>query len=209
MKKKNILSAAVSLSLVAVISVGATLAYLTDNAGTVANKFQMDGLTITLKENAFVPEGQFYKIQENSPYGARPSTTPINGTDKGVIYTEILPGATVEKNPYITVSESNAHAYVYAYVEGIGTDVNDDISTTWAKGWTVVSAEELDGTLLRRDVAKDAAGTYDVFTQVKVNMDTDGTENLNDVTISAFAHQADNVDQGVADAAAIAYFAKQ
>lgn len=209
MKKKNILTAAVSAALVAVLAVGATLAYLTDNSGTVSNKFQMDGLTITLKENASVPAGEFYKIQENSPTAARPNTNPINGTDKGVIYTEILPGATVAKNPYVTVSAGNAHAYVYTYVEGVTTNSDDLLYTTWAEGWEPVAAAELSGTLLRREVAKDQAGTYDVFTQVHVNFDADGTEALNDISIGAFAHQADHVDADTADAAAIAYFAKQ
>lgn len=206
MTKKNILTAAVSTALVAVLAVGSTLAYLTDETAKVDNKFQMDGLTITLKENASVPADQFYKIQENSLTAARPNTNPINGTDKGVIYTDILPGATVEKNPYITVSDSNAHAYVYAYVEGVTTDTEADIYTTWAKGWTPVVTDELKGTLLRRDVAKDAAGTYNIFTQVHVSIDTDGSEALNDITIEAFAHQADNVDENVADTAAIAHF---
>ena len=183
MKKKNILTAAVSAALVAVLAVGATLAYLTDNSGTVSNKFQMDGLTITLKENASVPAGEFYKIQENSPTAARPNTNPINGTDKGVIYTEILPGATVAKNPYVTVSADNAHAYVYTYVEGVTTNSDDLLYTTWSEGWEPVAAAELNGTLLRREVAKDAAGTYDVFTQVHVNFDADGTEALNEISV--------------------------
>ena len=209
MKKKNILTAAVSAALVAVLAVGATLAYLTDNSGTVSNKFQMDGLTITLKENASVPTGEFYKIQENSITAAKPNTNPINGTDKGVIYTEILPGATVAKNPYVTVSADNAHAYVYTYVEGVTTNSDDLLYTTWSEGWEPVAAAELNGTLLRREVAKDAAGTYDVFTQVHVNFDADGTEALNEISIGAFAHQADPVDSDTADAAAIASFAKQ
>lgn len=209
MKKKNILTAAVSAALVAVLAVGATLAYLTDNSGTVSNKFQMDGLTITLKENASVPAGEFYKIQENSTTAARPNTNPINGTDKGVVYTDILPGATVAKNPYITVSAGNAHAYVYTYVEGVTENTNDLLYTTWADGWEPVTAAELSGTLLRREVAKDAAGTYDVFTQVHVNFNANGTEALNEISIGAFAHQAEHVDAATADEAAIDYFAKQ
>ncbi|OUN80312.1 hypothetical protein B5G03_16890, partial [Gemmiger sp. An50] len=39
MKKKNILTAAVSLSLVACLSIGATLAYFTDKSDTMTNVF--------------------------------------------------------------------------------------------------------------------------------------------------------------------------
>ena len=62
MKKKNFLTILLSLALVAVIGVGATLAYLTDNTQTVNNKFTFDDIEITLKENATVPDGQSYLI---------------------------------------------------------------------------------------------------------------------------------------------------
>lgn len=201
MKKKNFLTILLSLALVAVIGVGATLAYLTDNTQTVKNKFAFDDIVITLKENASVPDGQSYLIRENKE-GTVAGIEAIEGSDVGVVYSDILPGATVEKNPYITVSESNAHAYVYAYVTGVAAP----LSVTWSDGWTVVEDTGLAGTLLRRDVAKDAAGKYDVFTQVKVDPTANGEETLNDISIKAYAHQADNTDVDTADGAAIAYF---
>lgn len=202
MKKKNLLVSLLSLALVAVIGVGATLAYLTDSTDPVSNKFTFDNIEITLRENAVVGEGQSYLIQKNEA-GTVPGTDAIMDSDVGIIYTDVLPGATVEKNPYITVSESNAHAYVYAYVTGVA----DPLSVTWSEGWTEVETD-LTGTLLRREVAKNAAGSYDVFTQVQVAAIASGEEPLNDITIQAYAHQADNVESTVADAAAIAYFNK-
>ena len=200
MKKKNFLTILLSLALVAVIGVGATLAYLTDNTQTVNNKFTFDDIEITLKENATVPAGQSYLIRENKE-GTVAGTEAIEGSDVGVVYSDILPGATVEKNPYITVSESNAHAYVYAYVTGVAAP----LSVTWSEGWTEVETD-LTGTLLRREVAKNEAGKYDVFTQVQVATGAAGTEDLNDISIKAYAHQADNTDVDTADGAAIAYF---
>lgn len=200
MKKKNFLTILLSLALVAVIGVGATLAYLTDNTQTVKNKFAFDDIVITLKENASVPDGQSYLIRENKDNTVA-GTEAIEGSDVGVVYSDILPGATVEKNPYITVSESNAHAYVYAYVTGVAAP----LSVTWSEGWTEVETD-LTGTLLRREVAKNEAGKYDVFTQVQVATGAAGTEDLNDISIKAYAHQADNTDVDTADGAAIAYF---
>ena len=112
MKKRNLLVSLLSLALVAVIGVGATLAYLTDSTQTVSNKFTFDDIEITLKEDASVPDGQFYQIKksEDTNFG----TAPITGAEQGIDYIDVLPGATVEKKPYITVSASNAHAYVYA-----------------------------------------------------------------------------------------------
>ena len=201
MKKKNFLTILLSLALVAVIGVGATLAYLTDNTQTVNNKFTFDDIEITLKENASVPDGQSYLIRENKE-GTVAGTEAIEGSDVGVVYSDILPGATVAKNPYITVSESNAHAYVYAYVTGVAAPLS---VVGWSEGWTEVETD-LTGTLLRREVAKNAAGKYDVFTQVKVDPTANGEETLNDISIKAYAHQADNTDVDTADGAAIAYF---
>lgn len=218
MNKKNIVTAAVSLALVGVMAIGGTLAYLTDNSGPVTNKFVMDGLEITLKEDAKIPAGEDYQQKEigETEY----STDEIQGTTKGVDYDKLLPGATVNKNPYLEVGASNAHAYVYAYVTGMNTLApieGSGVKTPamwingWSEGWTVVETDALSGTLLRREVARDASTAdellrLDVFDTVKVNSALTESQEIGDVTIGAFAHQADNVDEGVSDAAAIAYF---
>ena len=48
MKKKNILTAAVSLSLVACLSIGATLAYFTDKTDVQTNTFKAGNVDVTL-----------------------------------------------------------------------------------------------------------------------------------------------------------------
>lgn len=216
MNKKNIATAAVSLALVGVMAIGGTLAYLTDNSGPVTNKFVMDGLEITLKEDATIPADQVYLQKETD--GAAYGTDEILGTVKGVEYDKLLPGATVDKNPYLEVSASNAHAYVYAYVTGINTTAPAAGAETpvvwvdqWSSGWDVVTGTGLEGTLLRREVARDASTTedllrLDIFETVHVNSEITTTTTIDDVTIQAFAHQADNVELSVADDAAIANF---
>lgn len=222
MNKKNIATAAVSLALVGVMAIGGTLAYLTDNSGPVTNKFVMDGLEITLKEDAVRPEGEVYLQKDKANKDAVYSDSAIVGTEVGVDYDKLLPGATVNKNPYLEVGASNAHAYVYAYVTGMYTMApieGSGVKTPamwingWSDGWTVVETDELSGTLLRQKVARDESTAddllrLDVFDTVKVNSALTESQEIKDVTIGAFAHQADNVDEGVADAAAIAYFAK-
>lgn len=210
MKKKNLLTGVISLALVAVIGAGATLAYLTDNTQTMTNTFVMDDLQITLKEDASVPEGQVYQIKktEDETYG----TDPITGAEQGVDYTDVLPGATIEKKPYITVTNTAgekdfAAAYVYAYVTNLDEIEAKAISTTFDDAWTVVDTDELSGVLLRQKVGKNQEkNELVVFQQVKVNSALNGTTPINEVTVEAFAHQADNVDLSVADAAAVAYF---
>lgn len=222
MNKKNIVTAAVSLALVGVMAIGGTLAYLTDNSGPVTNKFVMDGLEITLKEDAIIPEGEVYLQKDKADKDAVYSELEVLGTEVGVDYDKLLPGATVNKNPYLEIGPGNARAYVYAYVTGIDATApaSNDAKTPvvwvdqWDDAWEVVEDADLPGTLLRQLVARDASGEgesqlrLDVFDTVKVNPAVTESQTIGDVTIRAFAHQADNVDEGVADAAAIAYFAK-
>lgn len=221
MNKKNIVTAAVSLALVGVMAIGGTLAYLTDDSDTMTNTFVMDGLTITLKEDATIPEGEVYLQKDKADKDAVYSEREIEGTEAGVDYDKVLPGATINKNPYLEIGADNARAYVYAYVTGMDTTAPDGQATSpkmwieaWADGWTVVDTEgQLSGTLLRRVVARDASSEtsplrLDVFDTVKVNANLTESQEIKDVTIQAFAHQADNVDVTVADAAAIANFAQ-
>ena len=57
MKMKNMLIGGMSLALVACISVGATLAYLTDTSDTVTNTFYgSDGISMTLTEAPVTPD---------------------------------------------------------------------------------------------------------------------------------------------------------
>lgn len=219
MNKKNIVTAAVSLALVGVMAIGGTLAYLTDNSGPVTNKFVMDGLEITLKEDATIPAGQVYRQKDKAVEDAVYSELEIVGTEAGVDYDKLLPGATVNKNPYLEIGPGNARAYVYAYITGIDTTAPAPGAKTpvvwvdqWDSAWEVVEDADLPGTLLRQVVARDASGEgesqlrLDVFDTVHVNSEITTTTGIDDVTVQAFAHQADNVEEGVADAAAIAYF---
>lgn len=213
MKKRNFLTILLSLALVAVIGVGATLAYLTDSTQPVSNTFEMDGISITLEEDASVLEDQVYQIKETDDDTYMAEGT-ITGAKKGIDYKDLVPGALVNKNPYVTVTADSADAYVYVYVTGANTmmpleGVKDPVMwiDSWSAGWETVTADAA-GTLLRQRVDKNVENKrLDVFTTVKVNPAlTERVEDMPEVTISAFAHQADNVDVTIADAAAKAHF---
>ncbi len=81
MKKKNLITAAVSLALVAVVGVGATLAYFTDKTDTKTNVFTSGHVQIELVDKSQPEEGQV---------GGR-------NTDDGVVYDKIMPGDVVSK----------------------------------------------------------------------------------------------------------------
>lgn len=139
MKKKNVLMMALSLALVAVIAVGGTLAYLTADTGTLTNTFEFTTKNIALKL-----EETAYKADSSSFYGynvegigdASSKTVNATGTDDGITYTDIVPGAQISKEPKLTVVADSVDCYVYALVTGV-TDTQSDTSF-----WTVFNTEK-------------------------------------------------------------------
>lgn len=83
MNKKNILTAAVSLSLVAVIGVGATLAYFTDSTATAKNVFTTGLVNIEL-------------VDETDP-DAEGQVPGVPNTEGGITYTDVMPGDNLSK----------------------------------------------------------------------------------------------------------------
>lgn len=90
MKKKNILTAAVSLSLVAVVGIGATLAYFTDTQ-TKTNVFTTGEVDIILND-----------ISPEEP-GMVTGTPYIDDKTSGIRYENVVPGDELSKDVSITV----------------------------------------------------------------------------------------------------------
>lgn len=200
MQKKNVLTMALSVSLVGVIAVGGTLAYLTANTEELTNTFSFttNGIGLTLSETA--TEGIGYDINKTSA-----------SEGDGIEYTNIVPGATLDKEPSLTVAQNSVDCYVYALVTGIDTDTTDDFYTTWGTNWNAVSGFQGEGTLLKYQVkvttTNTASASYTIpnpiFTSVTVNSDIESTVDFDDVVIQGYAIQADAAD---ADEQAIDYF---
>ena len=93
MKKKNIMTAALSLSLVGVIAVGGTLAYFTDQAETKVNAFTTGKVDIVLHDTSPEMDGM------------------VSGTEKpegGIEYDNIVPGDELSKDVYVSVIHDSA-----------------------------------------------------------------------------------------------------
>lgn len=117
-KKKNMVKGILICALIAVIAIGATLAYLTANTGKKTNKFTSD----------------------NSVKG---TTTESNyDSSKASDYT---PGDSINKNPSITLDSDSESAYVALAVDYYDADVdvttNDDGTYTVNSG-TKISQEQ-------------------------------------------------------------------
>ena len=203
MKKKNVLMMALSLTLVAVIAVGGTLAYLTADTGTLTNTFQFttNGIDLTLAETAAQGEG----------YTADATSANAGSNSEGIHYTNIVPGAAISKEPKLTVAQNSVDCYVYAYVTGVDEETSSNIYTVWGDKWDEV--EDFDGTsgtLLKYNNKVAATETASaskeldaIFTKVYVNDSLTGTVTFENIVIEGYAIQADAAN---ADYEAIKYF---
>lgn len=93
MKNKKLLTAAASAALVAVVGIGATLAYFTDT-DEVSNVVTMGHVDITLSEEE----------AGNIP-------------GEGLTFDNVMPGDTLDKTPVITLNDDSQDAYVRMKME--------------------------------------------------------------------------------------------
>lgn len=94
MKKRNLLVAALSLCLVAVIAVGGTLAYFTDQTETVVNAFTTGEVDIVLHDMS--PEVDGMVQGQVKPDGS------------GIVYDNVVPGDELSKDVFISVIHDSA-----------------------------------------------------------------------------------------------------
>ncbi|WP_294526330.1 SipW-dependent-type signal peptide-containing protein [uncultured Allofournierella sp.] len=104
MTKKNILTAAVSLSLVACLSIGATLAYFTDQTQTAKNVFKTGNVNISLIDRCDRPDGASWGAMDR-------------GDNTGVTYFDVTPGDVLDKHVSLTVDKASGDCYVAVKVE--------------------------------------------------------------------------------------------
>lgn len=120
MKKRNILTIALALVLTAVLSVGATLAYLTATDDQVVNTFTFaNNMTVTLTE----PQ----------PTAVKNETIAGNGQN-GYSYTNVVPGQLLNKAPTVSTITS-VPAYVFVKISGATENV---YPAAIKNGWEVV-----------------------------------------------------------------------
>ena len=117
MEKKNLKKIALSLGLVGVVGVGATLAYFSANTTELTNTFRMFGnetgqaIGLTIKEHAVDKDNNpDYRIHEDTLW------TKTTEND-GVTYDNLLPNQIVDKDPTIEVAANSVNCIVVAKVE--------------------------------------------------------------------------------------------
>lgn len=190
MKKRNVMTMALSLAMVGVIGVGSTLAYLSAHDGTLTNTFKFaDNITVDVYE--YTPAG---------------SVKDQDGYD----YTNLVVGQELEKDVDVDLTTS-VETYLFINIKSVGegTPVElGDIADTWTK----VAVDENNYGIYRLAANVSATTTdIDVFDVVTVPdiEEADGQYQgveLNKVVIDVFAMQAQGYDEEAANAEATKYF---
>ena len=192
---KKLIIAVLAIMLVVCISIGATLAYLFVKTDPVVNTFAYGDINIELKEHKY-EDGDLTseEVTANKTY-------------------KIIPGVTEEKDPFVRVKSGSEKCYVYVTVENSvklddGTVVASVNINNNNDDWESVDTNG-DTTLYRYKEIVDAsseAKTLPVFTEVsydavKIRKDNIAQVKDDTITVIAYAYQATNVEQTVADAA--------
>ena len=126
MKKK--LTLVVSLLLVMALSIGGTLAYLTDKTEAIENTFTLGNVNITLTETF---------------------NTDTDGQDGNDAWAaKFVPGKEMAKDPKVTVVEGSEACYIYVKVEeniefddGKTGEFDDYFTYSVKNGWTRLEGE--------------------------------------------------------------------
>lgn len=198
MRKKNILVMGLSMALVAVISIGGTLAYLGATDGPVNNTFTFaDNLSVDLYETI---GGE--KVQTGHAFG------------------DVVPGVPVDKDANFNMISASVKSVVFVKIEAIdktagdktGVDMILDMTGTDLTAYNVDDDHYGEYYII---VDKDDVTEKDIFSKVTAPVSAQYDSNvLNDIKISISAVQYDGyagVDYATPDIDAIvdaAYAAK-
>ena len=184
MNKKNILTAAVSLSLVACLSIGATLAYFTDQTETVQNTFTAGSVNISVIDRLpedYADDNQAWKADQPG------------GKDTPITYEHVQPGDDLDKIVGVELMNGSEESW-------LGMKVVVDSKKA---GWELVETTPLTANGTEMIFAYNQAVTYDaelsniyeLFTVLHIPEEW-GNEIANanfSITVQGFAMQAEHV----------------
>ncbi|MGF6989853.1 putative ribosomally synthesized peptide with SipW-like signal peptide [Lachnospiraceae bacterium PM6-15] len=131
-QKKKIISIVISIALIAVIGIGATLAYMTSTAGTVTNTFTVGNIKAYIYEHEVNGKDELnggqHKVYDNTNDGAKYDGTADEGYRKRVTesYYHLIPGDIVDKDPFMTIDAGSADCYIFIQLSGVDDLIAED-----------------------------------------------------------------------------------
>lgn len=186
MKKRTMIFVTAMVLLFAMVT-GSTLAYMTSQTATVQNTFTYGNVLITLDEAPVDSDGQ--------------ATT---GSRRTANTYRLFPGKTYDKDPTIHVDAASEDCYLFVKVVNPISGIEATGATTIATqmqnlGWTLVSGKTdvyaYNGTSQGTTDATVSSGEdIKVFEHVTIAADAKFAGTYGQVTIEAFAVQAEGFD---------------
>lgn len=211
MKARKILVSLAALALVAAISIGSTLAYLTSHS-EVKNTFTVGNVGITMDEakvnlygeKLYVPAG----ATETENYGGyvTDSTTATPAKRVTANTYKLVPGHTYTKDPTIHVNANSEDCYLFVkIVNDLGQNEATIDNQMKALGWKAVTGEGIsgvyawygktDGTVNTVKEIVNGGDSVTVFNTFTFgNADPEQYDKKN-ITVTAYAIQADGLSQ--------------
>lgn len=186
--KKHTLVLVLSLALVFGIAVGGTFAYLKAQTADVVNTFTVGDINIDLEE---------HPLKAGDNYDGKTIDTSAE-TVKKVDNYKMLPGRTLEKDPFVTVKKDSEACWLFVKLT---KSSNFDTYMTYeiASGWTALSGQ--DGVYYRQVPAATANVTFPVLKENQVLVKSSVTKaqleaaatSKPTLTITAYAVQQEGV----------------
>ena len=198
MQKKKVLLGILALVLVAAISVGGTLAWMTDTTGVVQNTFTSGKVDIDLKEHELIKDGvgAFTKVD----------TSKETVSNEGY---KLIPGREAQKDPFVKVLTGSEDCFIYIEVVEENNTLEEGkegkiVQWEAAQGWTLLTGKtgKNDGAVYYYNTKQAAGATVKFLANDKVTINPN-FEKLADETKApvlkfyAYAVQA----EGMSDAA--------
>lgn len=177
MKKRNVMTMALSLAMVGVIAVGGTLAYLTAQDDAITNTFTF----VTGDSGKDVIN---VDLTEEQPKAVANEKILNGDKESGWNYTDVTPGQDLNKAPVVTV-DTKVNAYVFIRLTQGNVTIKDLDTTNWIK------LEGVSDVYYQEVAANGNVKGTSLFTKVTAPnvADTEGVL-LDDVVIEVAAIQA-------------------
>ena len=204
MKARKILVSLAALALVAAISIGGTLAYLTSK-DTVTNTFTVGNVSITLDEADVNEDGAKLYQQDNGKLDTVVTSTLADRVKTNNY--KLIPGHTYTKDPTVHVKAKSENSYVFVKVENPITDLEAAGKTTIAaqiatNGWKELTNTEgtaIAGVYYKEYTKNEAQVDLKVFDSFKLADNADTTKTADEksvydgaqIIVTAYAVQMD------------------
>lgn len=203
-RTRNVLLIVSMMLVVAMASIGGTLAWLTAESGAVVNTFTAGDINITLQEHDYDPA-------TNTIDTSASASTVMTNTDY-----KVVPGVAMPKDPYVTVKAGSEACWLFVKVveenwnTNLTYDFDNGTTTNVPSGATSVNWTPLDGVNGVYYIQVPAANedlNYNILKNAKVNASSELTKSVLSgfttaapkLTFTAYACQSAEV--GTAEAA--------